>query len=74
MIALFGDSNVLYNFMVTWKGHSLKKVDKFEWNNNLVHSRNICIEMEDLPKFIVNLQEIKKTIEAFKPVYEVCIV
>jgi hypothetical protein len=60
--------------MITWKGHSFKEIGKFERDNNIVHPRKYCVEVEGLPKFGVKPQEIQDTMETFGPVYEVCIV
>lgn len=61
-------------FIFIWKGHTHREIKKFEKDHNVVHPRKYCVEMEGLPKFSCHVEDIKKMMEKFGPVYEVCIV
>lgn len=43
-------------YIIVWKGISFKEVKKFELDNNIVHPRKYCVEVEGLPKYGANAQ------------------
>lgn len=63
-----------FAFVLVWKGYSFRQVRSFEHDNNIVHPRKYCVEVEGVPRYGASAERIKQTMEVFGPVYEVCIV
>lgn len=43
-------------FVVSWKVQSYKKRKEFERDNNIIHPKKYCVEVEGLPKFGVRAE------------------